>query len=164
MVHSKVHHFADEANFLYASHSLKKIIKTINFDLSNLVQWLRANEISLNVNQTEQVIFRSPKKQIDKNLNFWLSGQKIEPKHHKKFLGVILDEYLSFNEYLNTLKQKRNGENGILAKLWYYKSTDILKTIYYALLDSNIWDMQVKFGVRVTVKHLIWYKVFRTRL
>ena len=70
VVHSKVHHFADEANFLYASHSLKKIIKTINFDLSNLVQWLRANEISLNVNQTEQVIFRSPKKQIDKNLNF----------------------------------------------------------------------------------------------
>ena len=117
MVHSKVHHFADEANFLYASHSLKKIIKTINFDLSNLVQWLRANEISLNVNQTEQVIFRSPKKQIYKNLNFRLSGQKIEPKHHKKYLVVILDEYLSFNEYLNTLKQKLNGANGILDKL-----------------------------------------------
>ena len=42
-VHSKVHHCADDTNFLYASHSLKKINKTINFDLSNLVQWLRAN-------------------------------------------------------------------------------------------------------------------------
>ena len=99
MVHSKVHHFADEANFLYASHSLKKIIKSIN------------------LNQTEQVIFRSPKKQIYKNLNFRLSGQKIEPKHHKKYLVVILDEYLSFNEYLNTLKQKLNRANDILAKL-----------------------------------------------
>ena len=34
----------------------------INFDLSNLVQWLGANKISLNVNKTELVIFGSPKK------------------------------------------------------------------------------------------------------
>ena len=62
ILHSKVHHFADDTNFLYASHSLKKLNKTINFDLSNLVQWLRANKISLNKNKTELVIFRSPKK------------------------------------------------------------------------------------------------------
>ena len=47
----------DDTNFLYASHSLKKLNKTINFDLSNLVQWLRANKISLNVNKKELVIF-----------------------------------------------------------------------------------------------------------
>ena len=70
ILHSKVHHFADDTNFSYASHSLKKLKKTMNFDLSNLVQWLRANEISLNVNKTELVIFRSPRKEIYKNLNF----------------------------------------------------------------------------------------------
>ena len=91
IVHSKVPHFADDTNFLHASQSLKKINKTINFDLSNLVQWLRANKISLNVNKAELVIFRSPKRQIYKNLNFRLSGQKIEPKHQKKYVGVILD-------------------------------------------------------------------------
>ena len=53
VVHSQVHHFADDTNFLYASHSLKNLNKTVNFDLSNLVQWLRANKISLNVNKTE---------------------------------------------------------------------------------------------------------------
>ena len=63
-MHSKVHHFSDDTNSLYASNSLKKINKTINFGLSNLVQWLRANKISLNVNNTELVFFRSPKKQI----------------------------------------------------------------------------------------------------
>ena len=36
IVHSKIHHFADATNFLYASHSLNKMNKTINFDLSNL--------------------------------------------------------------------------------------------------------------------------------
>ena len=91
-----------------------------------------------NVNKTELVIFRSQKKQIDRNLNFQLSGQKIEPKHHIKYLGVILDEHLSFNEHMNTPKQKLNKAKGVLAKLRYYVSANTLKTIYYALFDSHM--------------------------
>ena len=94
--------------------------------------------MSLNVNKTELVIFRSPKNQIYKDLNFRLSWEKIEPKHHTKYLGVILDEHLSFSQYMNTLKQKLNGANGILANLRYYISADIIKTIYYALFDSHM--------------------------
>ena len=44
--------------------SLKDIKKKINVDLSNLVQWIRANKIALNVNKTGNVIFWSPGKQI----------------------------------------------------------------------------------------------------
>ena len=39
---------------------------------------------------------------------------------------------------MNTLKQKLNRVNVILAKLRYYVSADILKTIYHALFDSPI--------------------------
>ena len=138
VVHSKVHHFADDANFLYTSHSLKNLNQIVNFDLSNLVQWLRANKISLNVNKTEIVVFRSPTKQIYKNLNFRLSGQKIEPNRCTKYLGVIIDKHLPFNKYMNTLKQKLNRANGILAKLRYYVTADVLKTIYYAFFDSHM--------------------------
>ena len=35
ITNSKIHHFADETNLLYASSSLKDINKKINFDLSN---------------------------------------------------------------------------------------------------------------------------------
>ena len=47
-VHSKVHHSADDRNFLYGSHSFKNMNKTINVYHSNVVQCLRANKISLN--------------------------------------------------------------------------------------------------------------------
>ena len=39
---------------------------------------------------------------------------------------------------MNTLKQKLNRANGILAKLRYYVSANTLKTIYYALFDSHM--------------------------
>ena len=61
---SSVHHFADDTNILYVSSSLKDINKKINHNLSNLVQWLRANKISLNVSETEIVMFKSHSKQI----------------------------------------------------------------------------------------------------
>ena len=64
---SKIHHFADYANLLYASSSFKDIDKKINFDLSNLVQWFQANEIALgNINKVNIVSFWSPRKQITK--------------------------------------------------------------------------------------------------
>ena len=47
----------------------------MNFDLSNLVQWLRAYKIALNVNKTEIEIFPSPRKQITNKINFRFSGQ-----------------------------------------------------------------------------------------
>ena len=59
IIFSSVHHFADDTNILYVSSSLKDINKKINHDLSNLVQWLRTNKISLNVGKTEIVIFKS---------------------------------------------------------------------------------------------------------
>ena len=46
---SKVHHFADDTNFLCLSNSTKKLNKLVNADLKHLVNWLNANKISLNV-------------------------------------------------------------------------------------------------------------------
>ena len=79
-----MHHFVDDTNILYISSSLKDINKKIKHDLSNLVEWLRANKILRNVNKTDIAIFKSHSKQITKHLNFCLSGQEIIPKNHNK--------------------------------------------------------------------------------
>ena len=41
------------------------------------------------------------------------------------------------NECMHTLKQKLNRTYGILAKLRYYVTVDVLKTIHYAFIDSH---------------------------
>ena len=114
------------------------LTKKINLDLSNLAQWLWANKIALNVNKTGIVIFQSPRKQITKKINFRLTGQKIRQKTCTKYLGVLLDEHLLFKDHINTLKQKLNRANGIMAKLRYHLPFDILKTVYYSLFDTHL--------------------------
>ena len=132
---SKIPHFADDTDLLYASSSIKDINKKINSHLSNLVQWLRENKIALNVNKTDIVVFL---KKITKKMNFRLSGQKIRQKTCTKYLGVLLDEHLLFKDHINTLKEKLNRANGILAKLRHHLPTDILKTVYYSLFDTHL--------------------------
>ena len=115
----KIHHSTDDTNLSYASSSMKDINKKIIFNLSNLVHWLRANKIALNVNKTD--IFWSPRKQITKKMNFHLSGQTIRQKTCTKYLGVLLEEHLLFKEL--------NIVNVIQATLRHHLPSGILKTI-----------------------------------
>ena len=96
--YSDVHHSADDTNLLLSDKSLKKINKHINNDLKLLNIWLRANKISLNPSKTEIILFR-PKSQsnITKHLNFRISGQYIERIIEVKYLGLILNEILSWS-------------------------------------------------------------------
>ena len=71
-------------------------------------------------------------------MNFRLSGQKIRQKACTKYLGVLLDKNLFFENHINTLEQKLNRTNGILAKLRHHLPSDILKRVYYSLFDTHL--------------------------
>ena len=64
---SKIHHFADDTNFLYESHSLKDINRKINYKMSRVTHWLRANRISLNVPNTEIMYFIHAEQKLPKS-------------------------------------------------------------------------------------------------
>ena len=90
-----MHHFADDTNFLITGKYLKKINKYANHDLRLLCHWLRANKISLNASKTEIIIFKRKNKQIQKHLNFRVSGQTIEITNSVKYLGIQLNDSLT---------------------------------------------------------------------
>ena len=136
--HATTYHFADDTNLLEINSSLKKLNKNINSDLSSLVKWLRANKISLNANKTELVIFKSKHKNINKNLNFRISGQRITPVHSLKYLGVKLDANLTFSPHINDLSLKLSRANGMLSKIRHYVNYETLLSIYHAIFNSHL--------------------------
>ena len=75
---SSVHHFADDTNLILTDKLIKKINKQINRDLM-VVEWIRANRLSLNTSKTELARFKLKNKIITKHLNFRISGQTIKP-------------------------------------------------------------------------------------
>ena len=138
ITYSYIRHFADDTNILYRDKSLRKINQRINFDLKNIVKWLRANRIALNTNKTEIVLFRSPRKIVTRKMNFGISGQKIKIKNNAKYLGLIIDESLIWKKHYDILRSKLERSIGLLAKLRYYVSANLL-----------IFTMDVKYGDKI---------------
>ena len=55
------------------------LCKKVNYDLKGITNWLNANRLSLNVNKTEFIIFRKPRKFVDFEIKIKLNGKRLYP-------------------------------------------------------------------------------------
>ena len=136
--YSTVHHFADDTNLLLSNKSLKKLTLNMNHDLTCLCEWLRSNKLSLNVSKTELIIFNRPNTELVHKYKFKIDGHKIKPKSTIKYLGLILDEHLSWKPFISKLKKKLTRAIGIISKLRHSTPLPFLKTVYHALFGSHL--------------------------
>ena len=123
----KFHHFPDETNPLHVSKSIKQLNQFVNFDLKSLSNWLNANKISLNVSKTELIIFKPRIKKADFDLKSKLNGKRIHPNKSVKYLGINIDESLTWNELINDIVIKLNQANAMLYKVRVFVNTRVLK-------------------------------------
>ena len=98
----KVYKFADDANFLYADKNLKSLEFTVNAEIFRVYNWLIANKLSLNIKKSNFVIFRPRQKKLNHQVNLKVfdhhnnSFISLECKNYVKYLGVLIDENLSW--------------------------------------------------------------------
>ena len=93
--HCKVHHFAEDINLLIINKSLIRLNKLLNTDLKNLINWLNANKISLNVSKKELIIFKPKRKPLDFNMKLKLNGKRLYPTDSVKYLGIKINSKLN---------------------------------------------------------------------
>ena len=115
--HCKVHNFADDTNLLYTNNSIKKLNKILNKDLKNLTNWFNANKISLNVDNTEMILFKPIKKPLDCQLKLKLNGKRLYQTSSVKYLGIKFDQYHNWQDHINNIVIKLNKANAMLYKV-----------------------------------------------
>ena len=91
--HCKVHYFADDTNFFHASKSVKNLNKLVNRDMKHLNNWWGANKISLNIEKTELVIFKSPRKVLSDKTKIKLDRKKVISIKLSKPLRLRIDRF-----------------------------------------------------------------------
>ena len=111
-----VHHFADDTNLLFANKNMGTIESNVNYELKILADWLRSNKLSLNELKTELIMFHPIKKKLPRSPNIKLNNYKLKLKSHGKYLGITIDEVLSWNKHIDNLSKKLARTNGILSK------------------------------------------------
>ena len=77
----------------------------INKELEQVNTWLKVNKLSLNVGKTKMMIFHRKRKHIPE-LKVLIDGCNIECVNSFNFLGIMLDQGLSWNNHVDLVKKK----------------------------------------------------------
>ena len=81
--------------------------------------------------------FRSKNKAIPHNISIKIQGKRITPSSHVKYLGIFVDEHLSWNYHVMELSNKLSRANGIISKRRHYAPKSAVLSVYYALFYSH---------------------------
>ena len=146
--------FADDTNILLNGKDLTELNEILKTELAKISQWLNANKLSLNVDKTHYIIFTSYKKRFNAN-NFKLhfNGKLIERASNTKFLGIIIDENLTWKPHIKMVNSKASRINGILYRIRHLLNQKSILTIYYSLIYSYL-----------SYSNIIWGGAKRTHL
>ena len=137
--HSEVFHFADDTNLLHISKNTpNRMARKINSDLKSLRHWLLANKISLNAGKTELIIFKNAKKQIPNNIKIKICGKQLPLCKQIKYLGIYIDENLSWKYHIDQLATKLKRANNLLAIARHYVPSPSLLSIYHGSFSSHL--------------------------
>ena len=101
--------FADDTNLFYSHNNVKELFRTMNAELSHLNDWFCANKLSLNTDKTKYVLFHKAKSKDNLPLvlpDLFINDVKIKSENSLKFLGVMIDENLTWKAHVELVEKK----------------------------------------------------------
>ena len=139
--------FADDTNIYYESHCLYKLQKVVNKELKLVKKWLDANKLALNVEKTNFIIFHSLKNSLHETVNVKIGKKHVKEVKYVKFLGLLLDENLTWKYHLNELSKKLARTSGVFFKIRHLLPSSVLVSLYHSLFGSFIQYGIVAWGL-----------------
>lgn len=132
--------YADDTNAIMSNHDLDCLISSVNNELSNISIWFKVNKLSLNVNKTNYMIFKNRhSSRLYNNIHICIDGIELTKVSQTKFLGVIVDESLTWqnhNSYVTNIVSKYSG---ILFRLKHILPCSTLFSLYNTLVLPHLY-------------------------
>ena len=129
-------HFADDTTLFLTGENLDDLCGVVNDELGRVDEWLITNKLSLNVNKTNSIIFSNYT--ISDNVLIKIRDVPISRVHSTKFLGIIIDDRLTFSKHVDNVCSKISKSIGIMYRLSSIVPAPVLLNVYYALVHSNL--------------------------
>ena len=141
--------FADDTNFFLSHNNVKEMFTLMNEELEKFNIWFKANKLSLNADKTKFTLFH--KSSQSENLPLKLpelimNNTVIERKDSLKFLGVLIDETLSWKNHIKILESKLACAIGLLYKSRPFLDLNSRKLFYFSFVHSHLSYANISWG------------------
>ena len=124
--------FADDTSMLGHDKNINSLQSCINENLQMVSEWLQVNKLSLNISKSHFMLFTRKRTDVH-DIDIEINNINISRVKNVKFLGVILDEKMSWKDHINYISKKISKCIAIMFKLKNIVSKDTLKSLYYTL-------------------------------
>jgi hypothetical protein len=146
--------FADDTNVFYSHRSWQVLLDTLNKELSNIADWFCANRLTLNLDKTNFILFRSHRKSPPSEMPRLLVGNTLLAQvESTRFLGIEVDQHLTWKQHINNISSKLAKNIGILARTAFLLPPTVRLSLYYSLVYPYL-----------TYCNMIWASNYPTRL
>ena len=109
-------------------------------ELANIAEWMRVNKLRPNPQKTEFMIIGRPlsirKPELPETLK--LNGSEIKRMEITKYLGIVIDENLNWDEQFQRVRSKINTGFMSLKRLKNILPQRQLCCVYYGPVESNL--------------------------
>lgn len=148
--------FADDTNLFFSSKNLTDLEKTINRELQNICLWFNLNKLSLNVKKTNFILFGHSKRK--KPMNICINDFKIDRTDKTKFLGVIINQTLTWSDHITVVTHKVNKSIGIISRLSKTLPSPVLVSLYQSLVAPYYDYCNIAWAINNSVLLVHLYK------
>jgi hypothetical protein len=131
----KITCFADDTTLLYSDESIKYSLSSAQTELKLVFDWFLVNRLCVNINKTYFMLFASRNQHCSEYKQ--LGNHIIKRIRSTKFLGVHIDDQLSWSVHNNELKTTLSKCVGILKLALHCLPRDVLLSIFYALFYKS---------------------------
>ena len=145
--------FADDAHLFSSGKDIRTLENNINNELLNISLWLKVNKLSLSIKKTHYMVF-CRRKRLDVDVKLLIDGEAIDDVQKTKFLGIIIDNKLSWKYHIDHISGKIARGIGMTIKATEYLNKQGLLSLFYSFIYpyltycNHIWGSTYKSRLR----------------
>ena len=140
--------YADDTNIFILSNDRNSAMKKANVVLDSINNYMKSNLLHINTDKSCYIHF-DPKSdnQIKEDENddednvedyLHINGTPLKEEQHTKFLGVAIDNKLTWANHIDNLYKKLKSATGILKRICQNIPEENYKSLYYSLFESHL--------------------------
>ena len=149
--------FVDDTNIFCSGSDLVQLSTIIRNELDKLSEWFAVNKLSLNLSKNNFMLFTNCRR--EHNINISIDSCEIDMVYKTKFLGVVIDSNLNWNDHVAMVKSKLSKSIAIMHKAKHLLDRRSGMVLYFSLflpylsycceVWGNTYSSNIKKGVYI---------------
>ena len=132
---TSIYMYADDTLLVCKANNASMVVEKAQKALEQMLVWCEENKLTMNREKTKFMLVKHTKVSGEPQVK--IGNYKLSTVHTYEYLGIILDDKLSMNFYLESMWKKANAKIGILAKIRRFITEKTAMKIYKVMIRPH---------------------------